>query len=47
MEWWSDGVMEWWSGGEERLVTCGVSWERYLALDETLGDDRPVHAFTT
>jgi Uma2 family endonuclease len=26
---------------EERLVFCGVSWERYLALDRTLGDDRP------
>jgi Uma2 family endonuclease len=26
---------------EERLVICGVSWERYLALDEALGDDRP------
>jgi Uma2 family endonuclease len=22
-------------------VICGVSWERYLALDEALGDDRP------
>src|SRR6266446_5448538 len=26
---------------EERLVICGVSWERYLALDKALGDDRP------
>jgi Uma2 family endonuclease len=26
---------------EERLVICGVSWERYLALDQALGDDRP------
>lgn len=26
---------------EERLVICGVAWERYLALDEALGDDRP------
>jgi Uma2 family endonuclease len=25
---------------EERLVICGVSWERYLALDQALGDDR-------
>lgn len=25
---------------EERLVICGVSWERYLALDHALGDDR-------
>jgi Uma2 family endonuclease len=26
---------------EERLVVCGVSWERYLALDKAFGDDRP------
>ncbi len=26
---------------EERLVICGLSWERYLALDKALGDDRP------
>src|SRR5260370_5862189 len=26
---------------EERLVICGVSWRRYLALDQALGDDRP------
>jgi Uma2 family endonuclease len=26
---------------EERLVICGVSWDRYLALDKALGDDRP------
>src|SRR6266446_4486323 len=26
---------------EERLVVCGVSWPRYLALDKALGDDRP------
>ena len=26
---------------EERMVICGVSWERYLALDKALGDDRP------
>jgi Uma2 family endonuclease len=26
---------------EERLVICGVSWERYLALDKAFGDDRP------
>jgi Uma2 family endonuclease len=25
---------------EERVVICGVSWERYLALDHALGDDR-------
>lgn len=25
---------------EERLILCGVSWERYLALDKALGDDR-------
>ncbi len=25
---------------EERLILCGFSWERYLALDKALGDDR-------
>ena len=26
---------------EERVVLCGVSWARYLALDAALGHDRP------
>lgn len=26
---------------EERTVYCGISWERYLAADKLLGDDRP------
>src|SRR5713226_4677458 len=26
---------------EERLIICGLSWQRYLALDKALGDDRP------
>lgn len=26
---------------EERVVFCGMSWERYLAFDKALGDDRP------
>ena len=26
---------------EERVIRCGVSWQRYLALDKALGDDRP------
>ena len=26
---------------EERLIICGISWQRYLALDKALGDDRP------
>lgn len=26
---------------EVRLVCCGLSWERYLAFDKALGDDRP------
>lgn len=26
---------------EERFILCGISWERYLALDKALGDDRP------
>jgi Uma2 family endonuclease len=30
---------------EERVVICGVSWQRYLALDKALGDDRPVPRF--
>ena len=25
---------------EERVVFCGLSWERYLAFDKKLGDDR-------
>ena len=25
---------------EQRIVLCGLSWERYLALDKVLGDDR-------
>ncbi len=25
---------------EERIVLCGISWERHLAMDEALGDDR-------
>ena len=25
----------------ERIVLCAVSWQRYLALDKALGDDRP------
>jgi hypothetical protein len=30
-------------GGEpkRRLVFCGVPWDRYLAFDRRLGDDRP------
>src|SRR2546427_985638 len=27
--------------GEDRLLLSGVSWERYLELDEALGHDRP------
>lgn len=30
---------------EERLVLCGVSWQRYLDLDQALGDDRPSPRF--
>ena len=30
---------------EERLVVCGLSWGRYLALDKALGDDRPSPRF--
>ena len=26
---------------EDRRVFCGVSWERYLAFDKALGDNRP------
>src|SRR5205814_7129867 len=26
---------------EARVVYCGISWERYLAFDKRLGDDRP------
>src|SRR6266581_210480 len=26
---------------EERLIICGLSWQRYLDLDQALGDDRP------
>lgn len=26
---------------EERLVVCGLAWERYLEFDRALGDDRP------
>ena len=26
---------------EQRVILCGVSWPRYLALDQALGDDRP------
>lgn len=26
---------------EQRLVFCGISWDRYLAFDRRLGDDRP------
>jgi len=26
---------------EERVVVCGISWNRYLAFDKKLGDDRP------
>src|SRR5437762_5502318 len=26
---------------EQRVVFCGISWERYLAFDKKLGDDRP------
>src|ERR1043166_2370939 len=27
--------------GEDRLLISGVSWERYLEVDEALGHDRP------
>jgi Uma2 family endonuclease len=26
---------------ERRIVFCGISWDRYLTLDQKLGDDRP------
>lgn len=26
---------------EERIILCGLSWQRYLDLDKALGDDRP------
>ena len=26
---------------EQRVVFCGISWNRYLAFDKKLGDDRP------
>ncbi|MBM3882276.1 MAG: Uma2 family endonuclease [Verrucomicrobia bacterium] len=26
---------------EERLILCGLSWQRYLDLDKALGDNRP------
>jgi Uma2 family endonuclease len=26
---------------EQRVVYCGLSWDRYLAFDKKLGDDRP------
>ncbi len=29
------------SDPEERMVICGIGWEHYLALDQSLGDDRP------
>ena len=25
---------------EQRLIICGISWQRYLALDKALGDER-------
>ena len=30
---------------ETRVVHCGMSWERYLAFDKALGDDRPSPRF--
>lgn len=30
---------------EERLVVCGISWERYLSFDKALGDERPLPRF--
>ncbi len=29
------------SDPEGRVIHCGISWSRYLALDKELGDDRP------
>ena len=26
---------------EQRVVFCGLSWNRYLAFDKKLGDERP------
>ena len=26
---------------EQRVVFCGISWDRYLSFDQSLGDDRP------
>ena len=26
---------------EQRVVFCGISWDRYLSFDKSLGDDRP------
>ncbi len=31
---------------EVRMVICGIGWEHYLALDHSLGDDRPGRAST-
>lgn len=30
---------------EQRIILCDISWERYLALDKALGDDRPSPRF--
>ncbi|MBM3832944.1 MAG: Uma2 family endonuclease [Verrucomicrobia bacterium] len=30
---------------EERVIICGISWERYLALDKAVGDDRSAPRF--
>lgn len=30
---------------EERLIICGLSWQRYLELDKAFGDDRPSPRF--
>lgn len=30
---------------EDRMVLCGMSWNRYLAFDKALGDNRPVPRF--
>ncbi len=30
---------------EERIIRCGTSWDRYLALDKAFGDDRPTPRF--
>jgi len=35
------------SSPEERLVICGISWERYLALDKRSATIGPARAFTT